>query len=124
MNAKAQATHEGDGAAVMIVMTNLPDAETAAQVGRAVLEARVAACVNRLGPVESEYWWQGSLERATEWPLLIKTTQACYATLEATIRQHHPYEVPEIVAWPVSAGFSPYLAWVRDEAAGRRQAAG
>ncbi|SPD66050.1 Cation tolerance protein CutA [Cupriavidus taiwanensis] len=103
---------------VLVAMTNAPDADTAARLSRAVLEARAAACVNRLAPVESEYWWQGKLERAQEWPLLIKTTRARYAALEAVIRQHHPYEVPELLAWPVSAGYGPYLEWVRGETAG------
>ncbi|MCY1284774.1 Divalent-cation tolerance protein CutA [compost metagenome] len=104
-----------DPAEVLVVITNTPDAETAARLSRAVLEARAAACVNRLPPVESEYWWQGALERAQEWPLLIKTTRARYAALEAVIRQHHPYDVPEIVAVPVTAGFAPYLAWLGSE---------
>ncbi|WP_427311669.1 divalent-cation tolerance protein CutA [Cupriavidus sp. H39] len=104
---------------VLVVVTNAPDADTAARLSRAVLEARAAACVNRLAPVESEYWWQGRLEQAQEWPLLIKTTRARYAALEAVIRQHHPYDVPELVALPVSAGYGPYLEWVRSETAGQ-----
>lgn len=102
---------------VLVVLTNAPDADTAARLSQAVLQARAAACVNRLAPVESEYWWQGNLERAQEWPLLIKTTRARYAALEGVIRQHHPYDVPELIAWPVSAGYGPYLAWVRSETA-------
>lgn len=114
-------SHTDQGAGpdeVLVVVTNAPDAETAARLSRAVLQARAAACVNRLAPVESEYWWQGKLEQAREWPLLIKTTRARYAALEAVIRQHHPYDVPELLAWPVSAGFGPYLEWVRGETAG------
>jgi periplasmic divalent cation tolerance protein len=105
----------GDPAEVIVVITSTPDAETAAHLSQVVLQARAAACVNRLAPVESEYWWQGKLERAQEWPLLIKTTRARYAALEAVIRQHHPYDVPELIAWPVTAGYAPYLAWVRSE---------
>lgn len=102
---------------VLVAMTNLPDEASATRVAKAVLEARVAACVNRLAPCESEYRWQGAIEQAREWPLLIKTTSARYAALEAAIRSAHPYEVPEIVAWPLAAGFAPYLAWVRAETA-------
>ncbi|MBP0631261.1 MULTISPECIES: divalent-cation tolerance protein CutA [unclassified Cupriavidus] len=109
------ASKSPDPAEVLVVITNTPDDETAARLSRAVLEARAAACVNRLAPVESEYWWQGVLEQAREWPLLIKTTRARYAALEAVIRQHHPYDVPEIIAVPVTAGFAPYLAWVGTE---------
>ncbi len=101
-----------------MAMTNLPDEASAARVARAVLEARVAACVNRLAPCQSEYWWQGRLERAQEWPLLIKTTGRQFAALEAVIRAEHPYDVPELVAWPVAAGLPAYLDWVRDETTG------
>jgi periplasmic divalent cation tolerance protein len=104
---------------VLMAMTNLPDEASAARVSRAVLEARVAACVNRLAPCQSEYWWQGKLEQAQEWPLLIKTTRAQYAALEAVIRAEHPYDVPELVAWPLGAGYAPYLAWVQQEASGK-----
>ncbi|WP_423195789.1 MULTISPECIES: divalent-cation tolerance protein CutA [unclassified Cupriavidus] len=103
---------------VLVAITTLPDEATAARVARALLTARVAACVNRLAPCESEYWWQGQLEQAQEWPLLIKTTQGRYAALEATLRAVHPYDVPELVAWPVAAGLPSYLQWVRAEARG------
>ncbi|SDD68649.1 divalent cation tolerance protein [Cupriavidus sp. YR651] len=107
---------------VLMAMTNLPDEAAATRMARAILEARVAACVNRLSPCQSEYWWQDELEQAQEWPLLIKTTQGQYAALEAVVRAEHPYDVPELVAWPVAAGFQPYLTWVRDEATGRPSA--
>jgi periplasmic divalent cation tolerance protein len=110
----AEGSDDGDNQ-VIVVMTNLPDADAATRLTRAALEARAAACVNRLAPVESEYWWQGKIERAQEWPLLIKTTRARYAALEAIIREQHPYDVPEVIAWPLVAGLAPYLAWVRDE---------
>ena len=103
---------------VWVAMTNLPDEASAARVARAVLEARAAACVNRLAPCQSEYWWQGKLVQAQEWPLLIKTTQRQYAALEAVIRAEHPYDVPELVAWPLVAGLPAYLGWVREEAIG------
>lgn len=103
---------------IWMAMTNLPDEASAKRVARAILEARVAACVNRLAPCQSEYWWQGQLEQAQEWPLLIKTTHGQYAALEAVIRAEHPYDVPELVAWPVEAGLPAYLGWVRAEATG------
>lgn len=105
---------------VLVVMTNLPDEASAARVAHAVLQARVAACVNRLAPCQSEYWWQGKLEQAQEWPLLIKTTRERYAALEAIIRDVHPYDVPEVVAWSLATGFGPYLRWVREEASGQQ----
>ncbi|NSX16477.1 divalent-cation tolerance protein CutA [Cupriavidus taiwanensis] len=113
---QSQTDHVAGPDEMLVVLTNAPDAGTAARLSQAVLQARAAACVNRLTPVESEYWWQGKLEQAQEWPLLIKTTRARYAALEAVIRQHHPYDVPEIIAWPLAAGYAPYLAWIQAEA--------
>lgn len=104
------------GTDVLLVLTNLPDAECADRVTRALLESRAAACVNRLPACTSSYWWNGAIEHATEIPLLIKTTRAAYPALEAALRKAHPYEVPEIIAVPVAAGLPAYLAWVAEEA--------
>jgi periplasmic divalent cation tolerance protein len=100
---------------VLVVLTNCPDVEVADRIARTIVEQRLAACVNRLAPVESVYRWQGAVERATEVPLLIKTTRERYAEIEQAIRVLHPYEVPEIIAVPVSAGLASYLRWVADE---------
>ncbi|PLT20296.1 MULTISPECIES: divalent-cation tolerance protein CutA [Ralstonia] len=104
------------GTDVLLVLTNLPNVDSADRVTRAVLESRMAACVNRLPACMSSYWWNGAIEHATEIPLLIKTTQAVYPALEAVLRQAHPYEVPELIAVPVTAGLPAYLAWVAEEA--------
>ena len=100
---------------VLVVLTNCPDVEVADRIARTIVEQRLAACVNRLAPVESVYRWQGAIERATEVPLLIKTTRERYAEIEQAIRALHPYDVPEIIAMPVSAGLASYLRWVADE---------
>ena len=100
---------------VLVVLTNCPDVEVADRIARTIVEQRLAACVNRLAPVESVYRWQGAVERATEVPLLIKTTRERYAEIEQAIRALHPYEVPEIIAMPISAGLASYLRWVADE---------
>lgn len=99
----------------LIVITNCPDEATADRIARSVVEQRLAACVNRLAPVQSTYHWQGVIEEAVEVPLLIKSTRERYPELEAAIRSLHPYSVPEIVAVPVVAGYAPYLRWVDDE---------
>lgn len=99
----------------LLVLTNCPDAGTATRIARALVEQRLAACVNQLAPVQSVYRWQGAVEAAAEVPLLIKTTRDRYVALEETIRQLHPYTVPEIVAWPLTLGFGPYLRWIDDE---------
>ena len=87
----------------LIVITNCPDEETANRIALAVVEAKLAACVNILPRVQSIYRWQGAVESAVEVPLLIKTTAAAYPALEAAIRERHPYDVPEIIALPITA---------------------
>lgn len=101
--------------APLLVLTNLPDAAIAHALAARLVEARVAACVNILAPCRSVYRWQGVVEDASEVPLLIKTTAARYAALEAEIRAHHPYEVPEVIAVPIVQGLPEYLSWVAAE---------
>ncbi len=100
---------------ILIVFTNCPDEPTAQRIARALVEQRLAACVNQLAPVSSIYRWQGAVEQATEVPLMIKCTRERYPLLEQAIRELHPYSVPEIVALPVAVGHAPYLRWVDDE---------
>lgn len=104
-----------EGGGVLLVLTNCPDEATAAKIRRELVEERLAACVNQLGPVQSTYRWQGSVEEAGEITLLIKTTRGRYAALESRIRQLHPYSVPEIVAIAVERGAPDYLSWVDSE---------
>ena len=99
----------------VLVLTNCPDEESANAIALALVEERLAACVNILPRVQSVYRWQGSVESATEILLFIKSTAANYAALENLIRQHHPYDVPEIVALPVTHGLPAYLNWVAAE---------
>ena len=96
----------------LLVITNLPDAESARALATTLVEQRVAACVNVLAPCQSIYRWEGKLEEAEEVTLLIKTSAARYAALEEAIRAYHPYELPEIVAVRVEKGLPDYLAWV------------
>ncbi len=101
----------------LLVLTNLPDADHARTLAAQLVEARLAACVSILAPCTSVYRWQGAIESATEVPLLIKTTRARYAALEAAIRAAHPYELPEIVAVPIVRGLPGYLDWIAAETA-------
>lgn len=96
----------------LLVLTNLPDADSAQKLATLLVEQGLAACVNILGPCRSVYRWQDKIEAASEVPLLIKTTTERYAALEAAILAHHPYELPEIVAVSVERGLPEYLAWV------------
>ena len=100
---------------VLLVLTNLPDRAAAERLAEAVLRARAAACVSILAPCHSVYRWKGAIERAEEVPVLLKTTAAAYGALEAVVREHHPYELPEIIAVPVERGLPAYLDWVSAE---------
>ena len=100
---------------MLLVLTNLPDQASAESLAETLVEARLAACVSILAPCRSVYRWQNAVERAEEVPLLIKTSESRYAALEEAIRSRHPYELPEIVAVPVSQALPAYLAWVAAE---------
>ena len=100
---------------VLLVLTNMPDADSASSLARALVESRLAACVNLMPAVQSVYRWQGEIEQAAEITLFIKTTQRHYPQLQQAIVSAHPYDVPEVIALPVAAGHAPYLHWVATE---------
>ena len=102
---------------IVIVLTNLPDRAAAVRLAQALVERRLAACVNVLAECTSVYRWKGEVESAAEVPVLIKTRGGRYPEVEAAIRELHPYELPEIVAVPVRHGFDEYLQWVAGETA-------
>lgn len=100
---------------ILLVLTNLPNRESAQRMAHTLIESRAAACINMLAECTSVYRWQGKIETASEVPLLIKTTRIAYPQLEAVIRSHHPYELPEIIAVSVNAGLPAYLQWIIQE---------
>jgi periplasmic divalent cation tolerance protein len=108
-------TPSPDGA--LVVITHAPDRTVATALANALLEGRLAACVNVGAAVDSIYHWRGGIETATEVPLAIKTRSALYFNVEATIRKIHPYDTPEIVAIPIVAGDARYLDWLAAETA-------
>ena len=99
----------------LLVLTNLPDERAGKALAHHLVEQQLAACVNCLPRVQSIFRWQGAIEPADEVTLLIKTTQTRYAELEAAIKAAHPYQVPEIIAMPIVAGWQPYLDWIEHE---------
>ena len=100
---------------VLLVMTTFPTREKADQMAALLVEKRLAACVSVQSECRSVYRWQGVVETADEVPLLIKTSSTRYAALEAAIRARHPYELPEVIAVPITQGLPDYLAWVDAE---------
>ncbi len=105
--------------APIIVLTQAPDAATAADIARKLIESRLAACVNIGAPTGSIYHWRGRIETANEVPLVIKTRSALYGHVEAAIRDIHPYDTPEVVAIPIVDGDARYLEWIAAETAMR-----
>jgi periplasmic divalent cation tolerance protein len=99
----------------IIVITNLPDRAQALSLAHKLVEERLAACVNVLGECTSVYRWEGENETASEVPVLIKTLAQHYAALEQLIRSLHPYELPELIAVPISGGLPAYLDWIACE---------
>lgn len=96
---------------VLVTAGSRSEAET---IAKTLVEAKLAACVTLL-PVHSIYRWQGNLEQADEWQLMIKTDLAQFAALEAKVRSIHSYEVPEIIAVAIVAGSSAYLDWIASQ---------
>jgi periplasmic divalent cation tolerance protein len=99
----------------LFVMTNLPDIVSAQKMTHRIIASNAAACVNQLAPCASTYRWQDKIETVSEIPLLIKTTVQAYPRLEALIIDCHPYELPEIIALPLSTGLPAYLNWINSE---------
>jgi periplasmic divalent cation tolerance protein len=102
----------------LVVWCNCPNEASANTLAQGIIAARLAACVNQLAAVKSTYHWDNGIETAIEVPLMIKTTVQAYPKLEHWLQQHHPYDVPEIIALPIVAGAASYLAWLAQETDG------
>jgi periplasmic divalent cation tolerance protein len=83
------------------VYTTLESKEDAKKISKGVVEKRLAACAQIMGPIESTYWWEGKIEASIEWLCVMKSRSELYEALEKTIKEIHPYDVPEILAVPV-----------------------
>ena len=94
------------------VLTSAGSEEEAEWIAAALVDRRLAACVQTIGPIASRYRWQGKVETAREWLCLAKTEVGRYKEVEAAIRELHSYEEPEIVATPIVAGSQGYLDWL------------
>src|SRR5262245_14557916 len=97
------------------VITTTETKEDAQRIAAALVERRLAACVQVAGPITSTFRWEGEVQTATEWQCIAKTRAALYAGVEAAIRELHPYQVPEIVAMPIASGSEAYLEWIDAE---------
>ncbi|WP_065187698.1 divalent-cation tolerance protein CutA [Shewanella woodyi] len=98
----------------LLVMTSCPTSELATKVAQALVGSKLAACIQVSAPVTSIYEWQGEICEETEFNLQIKCLALNYSEIETQIKQLHPYEVPEIIAVPISNGLPDYLKWIHD----------
>jgi periplasmic divalent cation tolerance protein len=100
---------------ILTVLTTTGSSERAEALARGAVERHVAACAQINGPVTSVYRWEGTVQTDPEWQVLFKTSAARYGALEAYLLEAHDYDVPEIIATPVTHGSADYLRWVTDE---------
>ena len=98
----------------LVVLTTLPSAAQARQIGKLLIQKKLAACVNVIGPAQSFFRWEGKINPAREFLLVIKTRGSHFDRLSAFLKKHHPYSVPEIIALPIQKGNGPYLNWIKD----------
>jgi periplasmic divalent cation tolerance protein len=97
------------------VVTTTETEEDASRIARTLVEARLAACVQVLGPIASTYWWKGQVETSREWQCVAKSRRDLFEKIQESICRVHPYEVPEILATAVIAGSQAYLKWLEEE---------
>ena len=102
-------THE-----YVMVLTTLPVDADGPAFAHALVDTRLAACVNLLAPMESVYRWEGEIEQESERQVVIKTSRDCVAALWDRVRELHPYDVPEFLVLPIVDGSDAYLRWVAD----------
>ena len=99
----------------LLVLTNVSDLEVGQIIAEKIIQERLAACVTISPPGHSLYWWQNKITEDQEHTLFIKTKKEVYPKLEEKIRQIHPYEIPEIIAFPILLGSKDYLDWIDKE---------
>ena len=101
-----------------VVLVTAPDLKTARALARAALQARLIACANLIPKIESHYWWRGKIESGTEVLLVLKTQKSKLAALEKLVLARHPYDTPEFIVLPLSAGNKKYLTWLKSNCSG------
>ncbi len=99
----------------LVVLVTTPTPERAAEIARALVEERLAACGNVVPGLRSIYRWEGKIADEAEALLVLKTTRVRFEALRERVLELHPYQVPEVIALPIEAGSAPYLAWIAAE---------
>ena len=98
-----------------LILTTVPDEQTAKKLARNLVENRLAACVTATSPCDSFYRWEGKLTEDRELVLLIKTRTSLFSSVETMVNELHPYSIPELIALPIIRGSTPYLEWLIKE---------
>ena len=102
-----------------VVFITVPNRKSADTITTALLEEKLAACVNQVPGVRSHFWWKGILEDAEEILLIVKTRSALLQPLVELVRKNHPYSVPEVISFPIADGNKAYLEWIVSSTAGK-----
>jgi periplasmic divalent cation tolerance protein len=102
-----------------IVLVTVPNRRVAQKISESLLQQRLAACVSTISNVTSRYLWNGKLESAREFQLVIKTRTSNVPSLIQNVKKNHPYETPEIISLPIRQGYAPYLKWIENETSPR-----
>lgn len=97
-----------------VLFITVPNIDVGRELARALLEARLAACVNIVPQVESLYWWEGKIQQDGEAMLVVKSQAGALDRLIETVRKNHPYDVPEVIAMPIDKGNPAYLSWLSE----------
>jgi periplasmic divalent cation tolerance protein len=105
----------------IVVLVTCGSLEEGKRIGRALVETRLAACVNvAQAPIESIYRWKGKVDTATEFLMIIKSSRARFPALQEAVKRLHSYEIPEIIVVPIEKGSREYLAWLTDSVRSKR----
>ena len=101
-----------------LIMVTASSKEEAEKIATTLLERKLIACANILGPVSSRFWWQGKIDLAEEYMIFMKTKRELFDQVADSVKQLHSYEVPEIIALPIVEGAKPYLEWISSNLTG------
>lgn len=105
------------GESHILILVTAPSWKVAEQISMKLVEARLAACANVLGAIQSTYWWEGAIQKDEEVLLLIKTRGDLFEMVAECVRQNHPYQVPEVIGVNINQGLTSYLDWIDKETA-------
>ncbi|WOL02773.1 protein CutA 1, chloroplastic-like [Canna indica] len=109
-------TMEGASTTVpsIVVYVTVPNREAGMKLAESIIKERLAACVNRVPGIESVYWWEGKVQTDSEELLIIKTRESLLGALTEHVKSNHEYDVPEVIAMPITGGNLKYLEWIKD----------